>query len=64
MTTGGKGDKPRPYSIPLAEFDNRWDTIFGKKNKEDNTGVTVNEYQDVLSTEDAIIGVTNNEKEI
>jgi hypothetical protein len=36
MTTGGKGDKPRPYSIPLAEFDNRWDTIFGKKDKSTN----------------------------
>lgn len=36
MTTGGKGDKPRPYSIPLEEFDNRWETIFGKKNKSTN----------------------------
>lgn len=34
MTTGGKGDKPRPYSIPLKEFDNRWDNIFGKKDKQ------------------------------
>ena len=33
MTTGGKGDKPRPYSIPLEEFDNNWDRIFGKKEK-------------------------------
>lgn len=33
MSTGGKGDKPRPYSIPLEEFDNRWETIFGKKKK-------------------------------
>jgi hypothetical protein len=31
MSHGGKGDKPRPYSVPLAEFDNRWDNIFGKK---------------------------------
>jgi len=34
MSTGGKGDKPRPYSVPLKEFDNRWDTIFGKKKQE------------------------------
>ena len=34
MTTGGKGDKPRPYSVPLDEFDNNWDRIFGKKKKE------------------------------
>jgi hypothetical protein len=29
----GKGCKPRPFSIPQEEFDNRWDTIFGKKKK-------------------------------
>lgn len=34
MTTGGKGDKPRPYSVPLEEFDNSWERIFGKKKKE------------------------------
>jgi hypothetical protein len=33
MRDGGKGDKPRPYSIPLEEFDNRWDNIFKKKDK-------------------------------
>ena len=31
MTTGGKGDKPRPYSVPLEQFDNNWDAIFKKK---------------------------------
>lgn len=34
MTTGGKGDKPRPYSVPLEQFDNNWDAIFGKKEKQ------------------------------
>lgn len=33
MNEGGKGDKPRPYSVSLEEFDNRWETIFGKKKK-------------------------------
>ena len=31
MSHGGKGDKPRPLSVPIEDFDNRWETIFGKK---------------------------------
>ena len=49
---GGKGSKPRPFSVSQEEFDNRFEAIFGKKKKEDNTGVTKNEYKDILSTED------------
>jgi hypothetical protein len=34
---GGKGSKPRPFSVTQDEYDNRWDLIFGKdKVKEDN----------------------------
>ena len=33
MGDGGKGSAPRPYSVSQEEFDNRWDTIFGKKEK-------------------------------
>jgi hypothetical protein len=29
-----KGSRPRPYSVPLNQFDNQWDTIFGKKDKD------------------------------
>jgi hypothetical protein len=54
MSTGGEGSKPRPFSVPNEEFASRWDAIF-KKNKEDNTGVTKNEYQDILSTEDCFL---------
>jgi hypothetical protein len=28
---GGKGDKPRPLSISLEQFDANFDAIFGKK---------------------------------
>ena len=69
MSDGGKGSKPRPFSVSQEEFDNRFEAIFGKKkntlpeyelNKstgevqkvDDNTGITKNEYQDILSTED------------
>jgi hypothetical protein len=30
MGDGGKGSKPRPFSVSQQEFDNRWDTIFNK----------------------------------
>ena len=33
MSDGGKGSKPRPYSVSQEEFDNRWENIFGKKKK-------------------------------
>jgi len=51
MNDGGKGSKARPFSVDKETFDNNFDRIFGKK-KEDNTGVTKNEFQDILSTED------------
>lgn len=34
MNEGGKGCKPRPFSVTQEEYDNRWDAIFNK-NKED-----------------------------
>ena len=55
MSDGGKGSKPRPFSVSQEEYDARFEAIFGKKEKkEDNTGVSQNEYQDILSTEDCL----------
>ena len=34
MSTGGKGSKPRPISVPRKQFDENWERIFGKKKKE------------------------------
>jgi hypothetical protein len=63
MSDGGKGDKPRPLSIPKEEFDNRWENIFGKKKKtEDNTGTDKNTYQDILSTEDCLQNETGTDQ--
>ena len=31
-----KGSRPRPLSIPLGEFNNRLDTIFGEKPKKES----------------------------
>lgn len=30
MTDGGKGSKPRPFSVSNEEYAQRWDAIFGK----------------------------------
>ena len=31
----GKGSKPRPYSVDRDTFDNNWDRIFNKQNKQE-----------------------------
>ncbi len=35
MSDGGKGSKPRPFSVAQHEYDTRWDAIFGRDLKED-----------------------------
>ena len=52
MSDGGKGSKPRPFSVSQDEYDKRWDAIFGRDL--DNTDTKKNEYQDVLSTESVV----------
>ena len=34
MSDGGKGSKPRPFSVSQQEYDNRWDNIFSRDLKE------------------------------
>jgi hypothetical protein len=51
---GGKGSSPRPFSVSQDEYEKRWDAIFQRDLKEDNTGTKKNEFQDVLSTEDCL----------
>jgi hypothetical protein len=51
---GGKGSSARPFSINQDEYEKRWDAIFQRDLKEDNTGTDKNEYQDVLKTEDCL----------
>jgi hypothetical protein len=35
MSSGGKGSRPRPYSVDQKTFDANWDNIFGKQKKID-----------------------------
>lgn len=51
---GGKGSGRRPMSVSQEEWNNRWDAIFQRDIKEDNTGTSKNEYYDILTTEDAL----------
>ena len=44
---GGKGSKPRPFSVSQEEFDNRWDMIF-KKDKKNESGSMEQESVPVL----------------
>jgi hypothetical protein len=49
MNQGGKGDKPRPFSVTQEEYDNRWNMIFNRDNKTeaekfDEKVVMKNEY--------------------
>jgi hypothetical protein len=37
MSDGGKGSKPRPYSVSQAEYDGRWDAIFCRDLKDDES---------------------------
>lgn len=33
MRDGGKGDAPRPIGVPMEQFENNWDAIFGAAKK-------------------------------
>jgi hypothetical protein len=57
----GKGSKPRPFTVTKEDFSSNWDRIFNVKN--DNTGIDKNEYQDILSTEDAVISALDKMEE-
>jgi hypothetical protein len=59
MNDGGKGSKPRPFSVTQEEYDNRWNMIFQRDQKTeaekfDEKVVMKNELQEVLSTEDCL----------
>lgn len=37
MSDGGKGSKPRPFSVTQDQFAQNWDAIFRKKDEKDTT---------------------------
>ena len=40
MSDGGKGSKPRPFSVSQDQFAQNWNAIFGKKHEEDDSNKT------------------------
>ena len=47
MSDGGKGSKPRPYSVSQEEFSNNWDRIFRKNQFQNIECEPVKGYQRV-----------------
>jgi hypothetical protein len=47
---GGKGSSPRPFSVSQAEYDARWDAIFGRdvENELDDEDVDTDPDEDSL----------------
>ena len=63
MSDGGKGSIPRPFSVDQKTFADNWDTIFGKK-KKDNKEEKTYEPDDGPLTGDQIKQIKENlEKE-
>ena len=55
MSDGGKGSAPRPFSVSQETYGDNFDAIFRKKKPvEDNTGISKNEYYDIMTTEEAL----------
>lgn len=46
MSDGGKGSKPRPFSVTQEEYDNRWAMIFQKDLPKEETKEDQNETED------------------
>jgi hypothetical protein len=48
MNEGGKGSKPRPFSVTQEEYDNRWNLIFQRDQKPESKQSDI----EVIDTED------------
>lgn len=51
MSDGGKGSKPRPYSVSDQEYATRWDAIFAKDSECDKPTRNNQETQEVQNFE-------------
>lgn len=61
MSDGGKGSRPRPLSVDIKTFNDNWDKIFKKKEWDHYSDLPSpnaykNDFQDILSTEDCVLG--------
>ena len=64
MSDGGKGSKPRPFSVSQAEYDSRWDAIFQRDIKEEiEMPGTVGGAKVVFRNEDESSGSNSDNRE-
>jgi hypothetical protein len=49
---GGKGSKPRPYSVTQEEYDKRWDAIFGRDEPEEDDDTETDEEENADTDEE------------
>jgi hypothetical protein len=52
MSDGGKGSKPRPYSVSQAEYDTRWDAIFSRDLKDEIEDIVSLDNQETQEVKD------------
>ena len=45
MSDGGKGSKPRPFSVAQEEYESRWDAIFQRDIPKEESKETENETE-------------------
>lgn len=57
MSDGGKGSKPRPFSVTQDQFSQNWDSIFGKKHEKDDTTKTSEASQSFEQGDVAVSGL-------
>ncbi len=48
MSDGGKGSKPRPFSIAQEQYEERWDLIFGREKGQKERDKEFDKIQDAL----------------
>jgi len=58
MSDGGKGSKPRPYSVSKEEFETRWDNIFKKSPAEIDDAKNEDEEFKIIENRMRVTGTT------
>lgn len=54
MSDGGKGSKPRPFSVDQATFDNNWDRIFKQPKMDKITEKVVEQIKENIEENDGV----------
>jgi hypothetical protein len=60
MSDGGKGSRPRPFSVSDDEYSKRWDAIFGRdlENKKENNESSGSDSNDRDNLSEQVSGIS------